>query len=388
MIVNATLVLTTNALAGSAGSFPVGAQAGVAAGAGVLAVLILVIVTTLVGISIKRKRAKLQFDDVGDSSRAIQQGNLSGTFVKMDAIGYTNRLALENIGHPPGKKEGQPGTCAPVTTYSTVDMARYTTDQVLFNDINPLYECVDALDLKATETRFMPAPENIYDTPAASLQTSQLAVPQTLETTADRSTAETPVVYESLEAVLQESSSKTAASVHNKRVEMGTEAPALVHKTFPGTVASAFDDNGFNSSDMMEEPVIYESLDAAVREDCETAAPAINDNVTNTAVVLMEEPVLYDSLDAVVHNQNQEPPIRGVDFHSMTEEPGIYDSLDAMTSDAATYPAVQSVSIGEGAGSDTAADFGTWTLYDTLEGTMSKREKPVAEKGNPRDIYK
>ena len=46
--------------AGSAGSFPVGAQAGVAAGAGVLAVLVLVIFTTLVGISIKRKRAKLQ----------------------------------------------------------------------------------------------------------------------------------------------------------------------------------------------------------------------------------------------------------------------------------------------------------------------------------------
>lgn len=312
-----------------------------------------------------------RFDDI---PLATQKGHLSGTFVQMDAVNYSNRIALENLHPPLGKKAGEPD------------------DQVLFNDINPLYDCVDDLDLKlykTTGTQFMPSPHNIYDSPAAALMSTQLATTQienpTLETTANWSAAETPDIYESLEDALQEPSSKTVAHVDNKGFR--TEpASGQAH-----TAETAFNGKGFNMGVTMEDPgsMLYDSLDAAVHADLETAAPAFNVRArgTNSGSVMMDEPMLYDSLDAVTHRENEGtvvpgPPIKGVE---LPEEPGLYDSLDAMVdkkSDATAYPAGRSVELDQGAGHD-AADFDAGAMYNTLEGTLSD---PVAEPSNPESM--
>lgn len=227
-----------------------------------------------------------------DSSLAVKHGDVAGTFVRMDVIGYPNR----NQSH-----------AAIQATYCVVDkFAPCNTDGVLFNDINPIYDSADAMGFKATETPFMlPAaadPFSLYDTPATAIELARRDTQRKNAArehiTANSVEATAQLTYDSLDAVVREpiSIAATANTAPSKDVDQNFAAEPTLYESLDGVVNEII---AARSSEgvVMEEPPLYDSLDGAIDKTSEVTTPAAVQNMNTGMSDGLEATTLYETLE-------------------------------------------------------------------------------------------
>ena len=247
-----------------------------------------------------------------DSSLAVKNGEVAGTFVRMDVISYPNRLAFESseaeTPSPVPAPVNQSPHAAIQATYSVVDKtAPCNTDGVLFNDINPLYDSADAMGFKAMETPFMPPaaadPFSLYDTPATAIELARRDTQRKNAAreniTANSVEAAAQLTYDSLDAVVREpiSSAATAKAAPNKDVDQNFAAEPTLYDSLDGVVNETI---ATRSSEgvVMEEPPLYDSLDGAIDKMSEVSTPAAVQNMnTGMSDGFLEPTTLYDTLE-------------------------------------------------------------------------------------------